>query len=153
MDAIDRRILRELSRDGRISNQKLSERVGLSSSACLRRVQALERAGILAGYRAVLNPSLMGVGFIAYVAIGLNDHSAEALQAVEQACARTEEVVECHNVTGAVCYLLRIEAADIEAYKRIHTQVLAKLPMVAQMTTHVVLGSPKSGREPFVPRP
>ena len=149
MDAIDRRILRELARDGRLTNQRLAERVGLSASACLRRVQGLERDGVISGYRAVTDPSRMGVGFVAYLAAGLNEHSAEAQAAFEAACKSAPEITECHNVTGAVEYLLRIEAADIDAYKRVHTEVLGRLPMIARLTTYVVLGSPKDDRGPL----
>ena len=146
MDELDRRILRELSRDGRISNQNLADRVGLSASACLRRVRELERSGIIAGYRAVVDPARAGVGFIAYLAAGLNDHSAAAQSTFEAACRGAPEIVECHNVTGAVEYILRIEARDIDSYKRVHTETLGRLPMIARLTTYVVMSSPKDDR-------
>ena len=146
MDEIDARILRELARDSRRTNLALAEAVGLSASATLRRVQALERAGVIRGYRAVLDPGRMGRGFVAYLAVGLNDHSKDAQAAFERAAARTPEVVECHNVTGTVEYLLRIEVADLAAYKVLHTDVLGALPQVASLTTYVVMGSPVDGR-------
>jgi DNA-binding Lrp family transcriptional regulator len=146
MDAIDRRILRALSRDGRLSNQALAERAGLSASATLRRVQALERSGAIAGYRAVLGRAATGVGFVAYLAVGLRDHTKAAQEAFERACAAAAEVVECHNVTGAVEYLLCVEVADLAAYKHFHTEVIGAHPQVASLTTYVVMGSPKDGR-------
>ncbi|RVT85648.1 Lrp/AsnC family transcriptional regulator [Rhodobacteraceae bacterium CCMM004] len=146
LDDTDRRILRVLSGDGRISNLALAERVGLSPSACLRRVSALERAGVIAGYRAVLNPAAMGVGFVAYVAVGLNDHTKASQEAFERSIARAPEVVECHNITGTVEYLLRVEAADLAAYKVFHTDVLGTLPQVHAITSYVVMGSPKDLR-------
>ncbi len=146
MDRIDDRILRELSGDGRLSNVELTARVGLSPSACLRRVQELERAGVIAGYRAVLDPARLGVGFSAYVAVGLSEHSKPAQEAFKRAVVRSPEVRECHNVTGAFEYLLRIEARDIAAFKVFHTDVLGALPQVHAITSYVVMGSPKDER-------
>lgn len=145
-DPIDDRILRELTANGRISNLALSDRVGLSPSACLRRVTALEQSGVIAGYRAVLDRTKTGIGFVAYIAVGLNDHSKNAQEAFERAISRAPEVIECHNVTGTVEYLLRVEAADLAAYKVFHTDVLGTLPQVTAITSYVVMGSPKDLR-------
>ncbi|APX22340.1 MULTISPECIES: Lrp/AsnC family transcriptional regulator [Salipiger] len=146
LDDMDRRILRELSRDGRISNLALAERVGLSPSACLRRVAALETSGVIRGYRAVLSPEKTGTGFTAYVTVGLSAHTKPAQEAFERAMARAPEVRECHNITGNWEYLLRIEAADLAAYKHFHTEVLGTLPQVNAITSYVVMGSPKDER-------
>lgn len=145
-DQITARILRELSGDGRISNLDLAEKVGLSPSACLRRVQELERTGLIKGYRAVLDRSKQGIGLVAYVTVGLNQHTKAAQKAFEQAISGAPEVVECHNITGAVEYLLRVEAADLIAYKAFHTDVLGTLPQVHAITSYVVMGSPKDER-------
>ncbi len=145
-DQIDDRILRELSRDGRLTNQALADRVGLSPSATLRRVQALEAAGIIKGYRAVIDPEKTGIGFTAYIAVGLNDHTKNGQESFERAVTRSPEVRECHNITGSVEYLLRVEAQDLAAYKHFHTDVLGILPQVASLTTYVVMGSPKDDR-------
>jgi DNA-binding Lrp family transcriptional regulator len=145
-DKINTHILRELSRNGRISNTDLADRVGLSPSACLRRVQDLERRGVIRGYRAILDPLAMGVGFTAYITVGLNAHTKSVQEAFEKAIARAPEVRECHNITGNVEYLLRIEAADLAAYKRFHTDVLGTLPQVNSITSYVVMGSPKDER-------
>ena len=147
IDPKDRQILQVLSRDGRISNLDLAAAVSLSPSACLRRVQALEVAGVITGYRAVLDPGQMGVGFTAYLTVGLNEHSKSAQEAFERAIARSPEVRECHNITGNVEYLLRVEATDLVAYKRFHTDVLGDIPQVATITTHVVMASPKDERK------
>jgi Lrp/AsnC family transcriptional regulator, leucine-responsive regulatory protein len=146
LDDIDDRILRELRRDARQSNLALADRVGLSPSACLRRVQALERAGVIKAYRAVLDPEKLGVGFVAYVTVGLNSHTKASQEAFERAVARAPQVRECHNITGTVEYLLRIETADLAAYKHWHTEVLGILPQVQSITTYVVMGSPKDER-------
>lgn len=146
MNPIDARIVRELRRDARQTNAALAGRVGLSASACLRRVQALERSGTILGYRAVLDPAAMGTGFVAYLAVGLNDHTKPAQEAFERAVARTPQVVECHNVTGPIEYLLRIEVADLAAYKVLHTDVLGTLPQVASLSSYVVMDSPVDAR-------
>ncbi len=146
IDEKDRHILRELARDGRISNLDLAERVALSPSATLRRVQALEADGVIRGYRAVMDPAKLGIGFIAYITVGLGLHTKDAQAAFEAAVADAPEVRECHNITGTVEYLLRVEVADLPAYKRFHTDILGALPQVATITTFVVMGSPKDTR-------
>lgn len=145
-DAINARILRELSRDGRLSNTELAGRVGLSPSACLRRVQDLERRGVILGYRAVIDPAARQVGFTAYLTVGLSMHTKGAQEAFERSMLRAPEVRECHNITGTSEYLLRIEVADLAAYKVFHTDVLGDLPQVNSIVTYVVMGSPKDER-------
>lgn len=146
MDAIGNKILHELTVDGRVSNIELAQRVGLSPSACLRRVQELERSGVIRGYRAVLDRAKLGVGFTAYIAVGLSNHTKAAQRAFERSITRSPEVRECHNITGAFEYLLRVEATDIRAYKVFHTDVLGTLEQVSAITTYVVMESPKDER-------
>lgn len=146
IDQMSQKILRELSKDGRISNLELASRVGLSSSACLRRVQELERTGVISGYRAVLDPAKTGINFVAYVAVGLNDHSKQSQEAFEKSIARAPQVAECHNITGEKEYLLRVEVHDLVAYKIFHTDILGTLPQVNAITSYVVMGSPKDQR-------
>ena len=146
LDTISARILRELQCDGRISNVDLADRVGLSPSACLRRVQELERSGVIAGYRAVLDPAKTGAGFLAYVTVGLSRHTKDDQHAFERAMAAAPEVRECHNVTGTVEYLLRVEVRDLPAYKHFHTEVLGTVPQVSSITSFIVMGSPKDER-------
>lgn len=138
--------MQELVRDGRITNIQLAERVGLSPSACLRRVQELERSGVISGYRAVINPAAMGIGFTAYVGVGLSDHTKAAQEAFEKSIAQSPEVRECHNITGSIEYLLRVESADLASYKHFHTEVLGAVPQVKSITSYVVMGSPKDER-------
>jgi DNA-binding Lrp family transcriptional regulator len=146
LDSIYRNILRELERDGRISNIELAERVGLSASACLRRVQELERSGIIKGYRAVLDREKLGTGIIAFVMVGLSAHLSKDARAFERAMEAAPQVRECHNITGAVEYLLRVEVADLPAYKDFHADILGVLPQVSSITSHISLGSPKDNR-------
>ncbi|MEM9387463.1 MAG: Lrp/AsnC family transcriptional regulator [Pseudomonadota bacterium] len=146
LDKTNNRILHELVSDGRVTNAELADRVGLSASACLRRVQELERSGVISGYRAVLDRAAMGIGFTAYIAVGLSSHTSESQHAFEAAIVQSPEVRECHNITGAFEYLLRVETADLAAYKIFHTDVLGTLPQVRTITTHVVMESVKDER-------
>ena len=146
MDAIDAKILRQLEKDGRVTNLQLAERIGLSPSACLRRVQALEAAGVIKGYRAILDRAQLGAGLTVFVMVGLSGQLQRDSQAFERAMAEAPEVIECHNVTGSVEYLLRVEVADLAAYKHFHSDVLGTLSQVRSITSHVSLGSSKDLR-------
>ncbi|MCI4643655.1 MAG: winged helix-turn-helix transcriptional regulator [Hyphomonadaceae bacterium] len=146
IDSIDRNILRELDRDGRISNVSLADKVGLSPSACLRRVQELERTGIIQGYRAVLDRSQLGGGFLVYVAVGLSRHTQASQELFEKAISRSPAVRECFNVSGTIEYLLRVEVEDMAAYKHFHTEVLGRIETVNSITSYIVMGTPKDER-------
>lgn len=146
MDQIDEKILRELGRNGRLSNLDLAERIGLSPSATSRRVSELEQSGVIRGYRALTDPQKTGRGFVTYIAVGLSAHSKDAQKGFERAMEMASEVKECHNIAGAFEYLLRIETSGLEAYKRFHTEVLATVPTVASITSYIVMESPKDLR-------
>lgn len=146
LDPISNRILQTLSVDGRISNLELAETVGLSPSACLRRVQDLERRGIIRGYRARLDPQQTGRAYVVYVAVGLAEHTKAAQEGFERAMEAAPEVAECHNIAGTFEYLLRVEARDLPAYKHFHTDVLGTVPAVRSITSHIVMSSPKDTR-------
>ena len=146
IDKISHNILRTLESDGRISNIDLAARVGLSPSACLRRVQELERNGFIRGYRAVLNREKLGTGITAFVMVGLSAHLSKDARAFERAMEASPQVRECHNITGVVEYLLRVEVMDLPAYKDFHTNTLGVLPQVSSITSHILLGSSKDKR-------
>ena len=146
LDAADRRILHELKRDARASNVELAERVHLSPSTCMRRIQALERNGVIRGYRAVIDPQRLGHGFVTYVSVGLSSHTKAALEDFETAMRHADEVVECHKVAGTFEYLLRVESTDLDSYKRFHTDALGTHPHVSAITTYLVMDSPKDDR-------
>jgi len=143
MDSIDRKILCELESNARISNSDLANVVGLSASACLRRVQALEQSGVILGYRAILNRSAVGGGFTAIVGVGLARHLKADQDAFEAAMCAADEVRECHSVAGSIEYLLRIEVSDLDAYKRFHTEVLGTVQEVSSIVSYIVMASPK----------
>lgn len=146
LDDFDARILRELERDGRLTHSELSARVGLSASAVSRRIAELERRQVIRGYRAVIDPQARGGGFTVLIAVGLAEHTAAQQARFEAAMARAPEVRECHNITGAVEYMLRVEVADLAAFKRFHADVLGELPQVRTLTSYVVMASPKDER-------
>lgn len=146
LDPISRNILQALESDGRISNTDLATRIGLSPSACLRRVQDLERQGYILGYRAVLNRPKLGAAITIFVMVGLSAHLKKDAQAFERAMAAAPDVRECHNITGSVEYLLRVEVADLETYKAFHADILGTLPQVNSITSYISLGSPKDLR-------
>lgn len=147
IDVKSRQILRELAREGRISNLELAQRVALSPSACLRRVQELERSGVIKGYRAVIDREKTGEGFSAYVAVGLSDHTKKSQEGFERAMDAAPQVRECHNVAGAFEYLLRVEVADLAAYKVFHTDILGTVKYVNSITSYVVMESSKDERK------
>lgn len=146
IDGFDEKILRNLTNEGNLSNTELASRVGLSPSACLRRVQNLEKEGLIKGYKAIINKNMLGMGFLAYVAVGISEHNQKSQQAFEQAISKSKEVIECHNITGSFEYLLRVETRDLAAYKIFHTEILGNIAQVTSITTFVVMESAKDER-------
>lgn len=139
LDAIDRRILALLQRDGRISNADLAAKVNLSASACHRRVRRLEEEGIIRDYVALLDRRKVGRQTMVFVEITLSGQADEVLEAFERAVRDIPDVLECHLMSGAADYLLKVVANDTEDFARIHRQHLAKLPGVAQMHSSFAL--------------
>ncbi|MFC0429793.1 Lrp/AsnC family transcriptional regulator [Kutzneria buriramensis] len=139
MDRIDRQILRELQRDGRLSNAELAERVGLTPSPCLRRVNRLEQDGVILGYRALLEPATVGRGFQAFVSVAMAQEDPPTVAEFERRVGELPEVVEAMRLFGDPDYLLRVAVADIAAYERCYTESLAQLPGVARLTSHLTM--------------
>ncbi|HIF9182372.1 TPA: Lrp/AsnC family transcriptional regulator [Photobacterium damselae] len=146
MDRYNERILQELTVNGKITNTELAQKIGLSASACLRRVQELESKGIIKGYRAIFDRESLGYGFVAYVTVSLSKHTREAQKKFENDIASLIEVVECHSVTGGFEYLLRIETSNLKSYKHFHSDTLGMIPHVSMVTTYVVMESIKDKR-------
>lgn len=139
LDDTDRRILRVLQKQGRISNADLAERIHLSPSACHRRVQRLEEIGVIRDYVALLNPKALNVPTTVFVEITLQGQADEVLDAFEKAVSRVPAVLECHLMAGTADYILKVVAEDTEDFARIHRQFLARLPGVAQMQSSFAL--------------
>lgn len=138
-DWIDARILDVLQRQGRISNADLADRINLSASACHRRVQRLERDGIIRDYVALVDPRKVDKRTTVFVEITLSGQSDEVLDAFEKAVARIPNVLECHLMAGTADYLLKVVAADSDDFAVIHRQHLARLPGIAQMQSSFAL--------------
>lgn len=138
-DETDARLLRVLQKSGRISNSELSEKVNLSPSACHRRLQRLERDGIIRDYVAMLDPRKVGRPTTVFVEITLSGQADEVLDAFEREVAKIPEVLECHLMAGSADYLLKVVASDTEDFAAIHRRSLARLPGVAQMQSSFAL--------------
>ncbi|WP_138936010.1 Lrp/AsnC family transcriptional regulator [Roseovarius arcticus] len=139
LDAMDRRLLTVLQKQGRISNADLADKVNLSASACHRRVQRLETEGYIAGYVALLDARKMGVSATIFVEITLSAQADSVLEAFEKAVARVPDVLECHLTAGTADYILKIVAENTEDFARIHRQYLTRLPGVAKMQSSFAL--------------
>jgi DNA-binding Lrp family transcriptional regulator len=142
VDDIDRRILFELRRNGRVTVVELGEAVGLSSSAAHRRVKALEASGVITGYQAVVDRDVMGEGFEVFVSVMLERTDPATIARFEQAVSSVSEVVSCHRVFGEPDYLLLVAVADLAAYETVWSRSLSALPgtsrVASQMTMKVV---------------
>ena len=139
LDALDRSLIVLLQQDARLPNAQLAERLNISASACWRRVKALEEAGIVQRYGAVVDPAAMGLGFEAIVHVHLTRHDASALKRFISAVQGREEVTDCYATTGNADYHLRVLCRDIEAYNSFLETFLFTQPAVASAQTNVVL--------------
>ncbi len=143
LDDIDRRIVQALQADGRMSNQDLAEKVGLSPSPCARRVRLLEEAGVIEGYVAVVNQDKLGLPVSVFASIKLERQREEELDRFATAVSRWPEVADCYLMTGPRDYLLRIIVADLAAYERFLKDKLTRLDNIASIETSFALGKVK----------
>ena len=141
IDAIDREILRLLQNDGRMSATALAARVGLTVAPCHRRIKELERAGVLTGYRAVVDPAAVGLGFQTLVFVTLRDRAQ--MLAFEEAVGRHEQIVKADRLFGDPDFLLKVIAADLPGYQQFYDDVLVNLPGVEKLTSTIVMKTVK----------
>jgi Lrp/AsnC family leucine-responsive transcriptional regulator len=139
LDETDRKILRILQGDGRMTNSALAERVHLSESACLRRVRRLETEGVIDGYVMLVNQDAIGRSSNIFVEITLTSQSEDCLDAFEAAVRDCPEVMACYLMSGDADYFLHVVAADTADYERIHRSYLARFPNVARIRTSFAL--------------
>jgi Lrp/AsnC family transcriptional regulator, leucine-responsive regulatory protein len=139
LDTIDTAILRELQKDGRMSNADLAQRVGLSASACSRRLDILEKSGVISGYHARLSNKAIGHKMMVIVHISLSGQFAKTLTEFEAAVRRCPNVVVCYLMSGEYDYILRVAAKDLEDYERIHRDWLSALPHVVKINSSFAL--------------
>jgi Lrp/AsnC family leucine-responsive transcriptional regulator len=140
MDRIDHAIIRALQENGRLTNLELAERVGLTASPCLRRVRALEGKGIIAGYRAIVDPVAAGRGFqvLVHVTMNVNDRK-ETMEAFEREVAELDEIIECRRMFGDPDYLVWIAVPDLAAYENFYMNKLVGLSGVARTTSQLTM--------------
>jgi len=140
IDRYDQRILEVLQEDGRISNQELAERIGLSPSPCLRRVRALEESGVIAGYRAVLDARRLGLTLLALIHISMDRHTPERFANFEQQVAALPEVLECLLITGQDAdYQLKVVVRDMDAYQALLLNKITRIEGVSGVHSSFVM--------------
>jgi DNA-binding Lrp family transcriptional regulator len=144
LDRVDRRILDTLQGDARISNQELAKKVGLSPAPCWRRLRRLEEEGFISGYATLLNGSAIGLPILAYALVTLENHHPETVRQFDRLIQDRPEVLECHSMSGANDYLLRIVAASMEAYEHFLSTQLLQASAVRSVNTSFVLRTKKS---------
>jgi Lrp/AsnC family leucine-responsive transcriptional regulator len=139
LDRTDRRILEQLQQDGRMANAELAERISLSPSPCLRRVRALEEAGVIRQYVALVDPARVGLGLLAYVVVKLEKRGKMPVDEFSRAVQGWPEVVACYAMTGDMDYLLRVHVEDLEHFSRFVLDRLLKQPVVIDVKSNFVL--------------
>lgn len=143
LDSFDHAILAVLGAEGRLAVTELARRIGLSKSPVQARLKRLEEAGIITGYRALLDPVKMGLAHVAFVEVRLSDTREAALQAFNRAVMTVPEIEECHMIASRFDYLLKVRTADIQAYRRVLAERISALPHVAQTSTYVAMEAVK----------
>jgi Lrp/AsnC family transcriptional regulator, leucine-responsive regulatory protein len=143
IDETDKHILWELQQNGRLTNQELADRVGLSPSPCLRRVRALEDAGVISGYRAVVDPHTVGMNITAFVRIKMATHTTAAVETVEEHLRDIPEVTEAYVLAGDHDYLLKVVTPSFETYERFLRDNLRTMPALASIETTFAFGNTK----------
>jgi Lrp/AsnC family leucine-responsive transcriptional regulator len=143
LDSYDEAILRILAIEGRIAATELARRIGLSKSPTQARLKRLEDAGVIAGYRAMLDPIAMGLAHVAFVEVRLSDTREAALQAFNRAVRAIPEVEQCHMIASRFDYLLKVRTSDISDYRRVLAERISALPHVAATSTYVAMEAVK----------
>ncbi len=143
LDQIDRKILKILSRDGRLPVTELAAQVGLSKTPCQSRLKRLQAQGYIQGFRAVLNPAKLNLDHVAFTEVKLRDTTERALSAFNAAVLKVPEIEQCHMIAGSFDYLLKIRTRDIQAYRQVLGETISALPHVGSTSTHVSMQSVK----------
>ncbi len=154
LDNVDRNILHEIQRDGRIAFVDLAEKVGLSKSPCLKRLRALEKEGYIKGYRAELDANKIEQGYLVYMQVKLRSTNRDALRRFNQAVQDVKEIMSCDMMSGGYDYLLKVRTRDMHAYRELLGDVLSVLPGIDQSSSFPVMEQVKETSylvvEPFV---
>ncbi len=147
LDESDRKILKILQQDGKISTQDLAKRANLSASPCWRRVRKMEESGVIEKYIALTNPKMLGLKTLAYIHVSLMEHTEEAIQKFDDFVYQQEQVIECCSVTGADDYLLKVVANDPEDLEHFIMHKMLRLGIIRSTTTNFVLRQKKYSTE------
>jgi Lrp/AsnC family transcriptional regulator, leucine-responsive regulatory protein len=139
VDDADARILATLQREGRLTNQELAERVGLSASPCWRRVRQLEDGGLIRGYRADLDRQKLGLGVLAFIRVKIDSHSEDEAKRFETDVQRLDRVIACYSIAGTADFMLQVVARDLDDYADFAMNVIRRLPRIKEMETSIVL--------------
>ena len=149
LDSIDRKLLAELQAEGRVTNVDLARRVGLTAPPCLRRVRALEEAGVIKGYHAELDAASLGFTITVFAMVSLKSQAEEDLRAFENHIKSLPEVRECHMLNGEIDFILKIVSKDLQSFQEFLTSKLTPAPNVASVKTSLTIRTAKN--EPGVP--
>tara|TARA_R110001583_G_scaffold33943_1_gene114531 strand:- start:11150 stop:11617 length:468 start_codon:yes stop_codon:yes gene_type:complete len=139
LDRIDRNILRELQKNGRISNVELAKKIGLSPTPCMERVKRLEKNAVIKSYTALLDPQYLNATLLIYIEIRLKRTTSDVFERFNQEVKLLDEILECHLVSGDFDYLLKTRVADMSAYRKVLNQTLLALPDIKDSRTYVVM--------------
>lgn len=146
LDKIDKNILRILQKEGRITNAKLSQDIGLSPAPTLERVKKLEQNGYIKSYHAVLDKDKLGLGVSTFVMVSLKQHNKQTIEKFMTAINKLEEVVECHHTTGTADFMLKVVSEDIAAYQKLMLEEISNIEVIADMQSMVVLSTFKDSK-------
>jgi len=151
LDRIDRKILKELQEEGRLTNVELAKRVNLSPTPCLERVRRLEKTGVIQGYAARLNPSALEAGLTVFVQVTLNRTTTDVFDDFKRAALKEPGIAECHMVAGGFDYLIKVRVKDMDAFRQFLEANINALPGVSSTTTYVAMETVKEGDAVPVP--
>ena len=143
MDAIDRKIIREIQKDGALTNLELSEKVNLSPSPCLRRVKNLEKTGLIQGYTAIIDPDAYGLPINAFVSIRLSEQTDSRIKAFEDAIQTLDEVLDCYLMSGQQDYLLCVVSSSLKSYENFIREKLTRIPGISFLESNFAFGQVK----------
>ena len=146
IDDIDKKILKNLQKNAKITNSKLSKRIGLSPAPTLERVRKLESKGIISGYHAKLDKSKIGLGVSTYVMVSLKGHNKKNLDSFIEKISNVDNIVECHHITGSGDFILKVVAKDIESYQKLMLEKVSEIEVTDSLQSMVILSTFKDNK-------
>lgn len=141
LDNIDKKIIRIMQGNGRITNSQLSKEIGLSPAPTLERVKKLEQSGVILSYHAKINKEKIGLGVSTFVLVSLKGHNKENIQKFTNSIEKIEEIIECHHITGSGDFLLRVVTKDINSYQKLMLEKVTEIPVVDNLQSIVILST------------